>query len=282
MKISELVKNAPTLSFEVFPPKDSQPLPPLDETLKRLSALNPDFISVTYGAAGTNVGRTMEVCELIKKYNMTSLQHFTCVGNTAEEIDDFTKRYAALGIKNLLLLRGDLTEEKKPIDFVYASDLIKYFSRKHGDFDIGAAAYPETHIEAESAKADIRSLKLKQEYGAKFLITQLCFDPANLERWLKKARGMGVKIPVIAGVMPALKKESVIKMCLSNGCSIPKKLARIIGKYADAPEDFKKAGIEFTASLIGEINKIGVAGVHIYTLNNYREVEQIAKATAAN
>jgi methylenetetrahydrofolate reductase (NADPH) len=277
MKICDSINKKNTLSFEVFPPKDDQPLDELKETLLQLQRHNPDFISVTYGAGGTNVGRSIEVSKMVEEMGSTPLQHFTCIGNTKEDIDKFTEEYKNIGVENLLLLRGDFKkgEQETGGDFEHATDMIKYFSENHPEFCIGGAAYPETHIESDSAKADIRFLKDKQELGAKFLVTQLCFDAGSFERWLKKIRGMGITIPVIAGVMPAITSNGIIKMCLSNGCSIPKGLSKIIGRYQDYPEDFKKAGIEFTKKLIEDIKAAGANGIHLYTLNKWKIADEL-------
>ncbi|MDR2457594.1 MAG: methylenetetrahydrofolate reductase [Clostridiales Family XIII bacterium] len=288
MKIENLLKKKRTISFEVFPPKNDKPIEPLIETLSHLEKLNPDFISVTFGAGGSNQGRALEISKMISDFGIESLQHFTCVGSDKKTIDEMAKKFTAARIHNLLLLRGDYPKTDSldktnhtnafSLDksaFKNASDLIKYFSENYPDFSIGAAAYPETHLEALSNKSDVRFLKLKQDLGAKFFITQLCFDENNFYNWCKKIKKAGVHIPIIAGLMPVLYKEGIIKICLQNGCSIPKNLSRIIGKYGDDSADFKKAGIEFTRNLIEKIQNAGADGIHLYTLNKYKDVEEI-------
>lgn len=277
MHIKQLLKNKKTVSFEIFPPKEEQDLAPLETTLEHLSKLSPDFISVTYGAGGTNVGRSLDVLELLNKYELNSLQHFTCIGNSVQKIEDFVSEYKKVGVKNLLLLRGDYKEgtETTGSDFKNATDLIEHFKKNHPEFCIGGACYPETHIEAISSKSDVRYLKLKQELGAEFLVSQLCFDSNNFDNFIKKIRQRGVKIPIIAGIMPVISHKGIIKMCLSNGCSIPKKLSRIIGKYENNPEDFKKAGMEYTKELITNLQKTDIAGIHLYTLNKYKDAEEL-------
>lgn len=276
IKISNILKKKFTLSFEVFPPKDDAPLDNLNETLEYLRKVEPDFISVTYGAGGSDIGRTIEVASLVMLKRLEVLQHFTCIGNKKSEIIDFTNKYKEIGINNFLLLRGDFknNEKKTGGDFAHASELISFFSKEFPDLDYGAACYPETHLLAESVKKDIKFLKLKQEMGAKYFITQLCFDPTNLENFIKKLRKNSINIPIIAGVMPVLSRNGIINMCLSNGCSIPKNLSRIIGKYEDE-EDFKKAGIEFSIELIDKIKDSGVKGIHLYTLNKHKNLKEI-------
>lgn len=277
MKLSELLKSKKTFSFEVFPPKADKPLEPLSETLSRLYGFEPDFISITYGAGGTNKGRSVDVCGLVMKAGLTAMPHFTCIGNTRGKIEEYMADYISLGIENILLLRGDLPEGWSGTrgDFTHASMLIEYFKERHPGISLGAAAYPEVHIESESVETDVAYLKMKQDMGADFFLTQLCHDADAYARFIERIRRAGVTIPVIVGLMPILSAPGTIRMSLSNGCSIPSGLASIIGRYEDVPEDFLKAGKDFTIRLIERYIAAGIDGLHLYTLNKYQDIADI-------
>jgi methylenetetrahydrofolate reductase (NADPH) len=281
MKISKLLKNKTTFSFEVFPPKQEQSLDPLKKTLEKLYTHSPDFISVTYGAGGTNAGRSLEVCRLIMEANQTILPHFTCIGNTYEKVDKHTLEYLDMGVENILLLRGDLPKgwSHTQGDFSYATDLIDYFTTKNKNaVDIAVAAYPEMHLESMDINSDLRILKTKAEKGGSFFITQLCHNLENYKIFLENVRKADIDKPIIAGIMPILSRPGVINMSLNNGCSIPRDLARIIGKYEDDPIGFKEAGKEWTAKLIQKYIALGVEGIHLYTLNKYEDIQDILEA----
>ncbi|MEE3420004.1 MAG: methylenetetrahydrofolate reductase [Lachnospiraceae bacterium] len=281
--IPEIMKHRMTLSFEVFPPKQDKPLDPLMEVLDKLYTVEPDFISCTYGAGGTNVGRHMEICKSIAESGKTiPISHFTCIGSHREDIKKQMDTCLSLGINHILVLRGDIPEgwEGTRGDFQHASELIGFLREEYGDkFVLSMAAAPEKHIEAATFAEDIAHLKMKQDSGADFITTQLCYDVQGFERWLDKIRKAGIYIPVDVGIMPVLNKNSVIKMCLgTNGCSIPQPLAEMISKhYNDDPEDFRKAGIEYTVKMVYEYMALGVQGLHFYSLNKADAVLEICK-----
>jgi methylenetetrahydrofolate reductase (NADPH) len=206
------------------------------------------------------------------------MPHFTCVGNTRDRIDAYLADYLDFGIENLLLLRGDPPKDRPatPGDFAHASDLIEYVAARHPGLALGAACYPETHIEAASPQDDARRLKQKQDMGAGFFVSQLCYDPEAYERFTLRIEKEGVTVPVIMGVMPVLSKDGLIRMTLSNGCCIPAGLAALIGKYGDDEADFRKAGREFTLRLIERYLAIGIQGLHLYTMNKHEDLAKIA------
>ncbi|MBP5291053.1 MAG: methylenetetrahydrofolate reductase, partial [Lachnospiraceae bacterium] len=238
MRIPDIMKGRMSFSFEVFPPKEDKPLEPLLKALEELYKFNPDFISCTYGAGGTNVGRNLEVLRSIKNRGETiPVTHFTCVGNSREDIRRQLDEYLSIGVDHLLALRGDLPANNSGTggDFSYANELIAFIRAHYGDrFVIAIGAYPEKHIEAKNLAEDIAHLRIKQDAGADFIMTQLCFDTDGFRRWMDRIRRAGVRIPINAGVMPVTNKDSVIRMALSrNGCSIPRHLAEIISRYWD-------------------------------------------------
>ncbi len=277
MKISELLKKQMTFSFEVFPPKKDKPMEPLTETLNELARFKPDYISCTYGAGGTNVGRSKETCKAIMDAGRNVMTHFTCIGSSREEATKKIGEYKEMGVDNVMALRGDLPEGWKDTQgyFLHADRLIAHIKDKFPDICIGAACYPEKHISAVSKEADIAHLRSKQDNGAEFFMTQLCYDAQEYERFREKLKKAGVTVPVIVGIMPVLFKDGLIRMTLSNGCSIPSDLADIIGKYGDDPDDFKKAGKEYTIKLMYKYMNMGIDGIHIYSLNKYKDLAEI-------
>jgi methylenetetrahydrofolate reductase (NADPH) len=277
MKINQLLRVKRTFSFEVFPPKEDSPIEPIRETLEHLYKFKPDFISCTYGAGGTNKGRNLEVCKAIKDSGNEALSHFTCIGSNREEILEYMKSYRGIGIENVLALRGDIPKgwESARSDFSHANDLLAFLTQNSPDICFGAAGYPEKHLTAPSFGSDIEFLRAKQSSGASFIVTQLCHDAETYGGFLERVRRAGINIPIIAGLMPILFREGTIRMTLSNGCSIPRELAEIIGKYEDNPSDFKKAGKEYTARQIGRFLDAGANGLHVYTMNKHEDIGEI-------
>lgn len=280
MKVTDIMKKRMSFSFEVFPPKAEQSMEPLLDTLEHLYAYKPDFISCTYGAGGTNVGRNMEICKAIKESGKTiPVTHYTCIGNKKEKIREELEAYLKMGVNHILALRGDFPKgwQETRGDFDHANELVEYIRMNFPEFCIAVAGNPEKHIQAGSLKEDIAHLRLKQDAGGEYIMTQLCYDVKNYQCWVEQIRKAGVTLPIDAGIMPVLSKDPTIRMTVSNGCSIPKELAEIIGKYGDSPEDFKKAGKEYTVKLIYDYINMGIDGLHIYTLNKWQDVADIIK-----
>jgi len=277
MKVTDIMKKKMTFSFEVFPPKEDKPMEPLLETLNELYRFEPDYISCTYGAGGTNIGRSLEVCKAVKESGHNVVPHMTCIGNTREDIRKYVGEYTAIGIENLLALRGDFPKGWNGTkgDFKNADSLIGFVRDNYPDLSIGAACYPEKHLLAPSFEADITHLRQKQDNGADFLTTQLCYDIDAYRRFIDRIRKAGIGLPVVVGVMPVLNKDAVINMTLGNGCSVSRDLADIIGKYGDDPDDFRKAGKEYTCSLIHRYIAEGIDGLHIYSLNKQKNISDI-------
>lgn len=278
MKIIETLRERMSFSFEVFPPKTDQGMVNLKAAMQHYYEYKPDFISCTYGSGGSNAGRNAEVCELLKADGATEVMtHFTCIGNTKEDIISKMRHYRSIGIENILAMRGDLPKgwQGTQGDFSNADGLINFINKKFPEFCIAAACYPEKHILAPSFSADIAHLRTKQDNGAEFLVSQLCHDVNAYATFVDRIRKAGIDLPIVLGIMPVLDKDAIIRMTLSNGCSIPDELATIIGKYGDNPDDFKKAGIEYTINQIFRFISAGIVGLHIYTLNKYEDVETI-------
>ena len=278
MKITEVLKERMSFSFEVFPPKTDKGMENLKAAMQHYYTFKPDFISCTYGAGGGNAGRNVEVCETLKADGATEVMtHFTCIVNTKEKIKSEIDHYVSFGIQNMLAMRGDLPEgwEGTNGDFSNADGLIKYIKTEFSELCLSAACYPEKHVIAPSFSSDIAHLRSKQDNGAKFLMSQLCHDVEAYKIFVDRIRKAGISIPIILGIMPALDKDAIIRMTVSNGCSIPASLAEIIGKYGNSPEEFKKAGIEYTINQMYRFMEAGINGLHLYALNKYEDIETI-------
>ena len=295
VKLSELMKQKMLLSFELFPPKTDKGMANLPGTIEHLCKYRPEYISCTYGAGGTNVGKNMEVCQLIKDAGTIPVTHFTCIGNTADGIKDQLKNYLDNGIDHMLALRGDLPFGWTGTggDFNYATDLVAYVRKEFGDkIEIAVAGSPEGHIACRSLDADIAVLKQKQDNGADYIMTQLCWDMEQFKYWLDAIRQAGVTMPVDVGIMPILDQAATINMALSrNACVMPRELCEIISRYWIFPNpfdkepfdaaveqkkaDFKKAGIEYTINQIDEYRALGINGIHLYALNKWKDVSDI-------
>ena len=278
MKIIDRINTGVTLSFEVFPPKADKPLEPLLATLERLYTLKPDFISCTYGAMGSNKGRNLEVVRSIQQSgNSEALSHYTCVGNSRADVLSALSEYESAGVENLLALRGDFPAgvTQTQGDFAHANELISFIRSQTDRFSLAAACYPEKHLLAESIDADIDALLKKQDAGADFLMTQLCYSVENYLRFIDRARKRGVKLPIVAGVLPLLKKDGLVRMTLSNGCSIPAEVASLVGRYGEGEESFRAAGHAFTVSLVQRLIQEGASGIHLYTLNRFEDVSDV-------
>ena len=278
MKIIEILKEKMSFSFEVFPPKTDKGMENLKAAMKHYYEFKPDFISCTYGSGGSNAGRNTEVCEVLKADGATEVMtHYTCIGNTKENIKKEILHYRKIGLENILAMRGDLPEGWTGTqgDFSNADGLINFIKKEFPDFCISAACYPEKHLLAPSFEADIAHLRTKQDNGAEFLLSQLCHDVAAYTAFLERIAHAGIHLPVVLGIMPVLDKDAIIRMTLSNGCSIPDELAAIIGRYGNNPEDFKKAGIDYTINQIFRFMAAGIEGLHLYTLNKYEDVKTI-------
>ena len=258
------------VSFEIFPPKKEQELVGLDDTLRRMAALSPAFISVTCGAGGTGaVGKTAEIAETLQKsHGLAAMAHMTCVGACREQIHETLQDCRARGIVNILALRGDLPPElsRDSLAFTYASDLMREL-RRFGGFCVGGACYPEGHIDCDSLDKEIETLKIKEGAGADFFVSQLFFDNDVFLRFWEKARAAGVSRPITAGVMPILSRGQIERMIFMCGVSLPSRIIKLLHRYEGSSADLRRAGIEMAAAQIQSLMREGVDGVHIYTMN---------------
>ena len=284
MKISSLFNSEKTVfSFEVFPPKKTSPIESVYGRLEEISALKPDFISVTYSAGGSgSKSRTCEIATKIKRdFGVESVAHLTCINSTKADINRNLALFKENGIENILALRGDRVEGVEPQkNFTYASDLCRYIASQ-GDFDIAGACYPEVHSEATDEVEDIHNLRKKVESGASHLISQLFFDNSVYYRFLERAKIAGVNVPIEAGIMPVTSKSQIERMVSMCGASLPAKFAKIMQKYDTRPEALRDAGIAYAVDQIVDLIAHGVDGIHLYTMNNPYVARKITEAVSS-
>ena len=270
MKISEIISaDKPSLSFEVFPPKTSAAFESVKSATEEIAALHPSFISVTYGAGGGTSEYTADIAKNIKdKYGVPPLAHLSCVSSNHDEITTRLQKLKEYGIENVLALRGDIPDgmDKSAMEYRYASELVEEI-RREGGFCIGGACYPEAHPESENAEADIENLKRKADAGCDFLTTQMFFDNNILYNFMYRALKAGIKIPVIAGIMPVTNSKQIKRICSISQTMLPQRFRRIVDRYGDKPEAMKQAGIAFATEQIIDLFANGVNAVHVYSMN---------------
>ena len=271
MKIHHLFEQKkPVLSFEIFPPKRNGDVQSVYKTIDELAKLNPDYMSVTYGAAGSERGEeTVKIASRIKNiYNIEALAHLTCVNATKDELDRLLEDYSKHQIENILALRGDyeLQTNREIGDFKYASDLVTFIKDKN-TFGIGAACYPEGHIEARSLTADLFHLKHKVTQGVDFLVTQLFFDNEKYYAFLNEVRSLDINVPITVGIMPVLNRKQIERMVELSGASLPEKFKKILVKYEHNPAALEDAGIAYACEQMVDLLSNGVQGLHLYVMN---------------
>lgn len=273
MKIKELYKNKPVISLEIFPPKPETPIDTVLDTIDALSDLKPAFISVTYGAGGGTKSHTAKIADIIKnKYNIEALAHLTCIGSTRQDIDSTLEQLRKSNIENIMALRGDFPNGVGPASqehaqYRYAKDLIDHI-KETDNFCIGAACYPEGHIECPDRVENLKHLRLKADSGADFLITQLFFDNNLYYSFMEKLDILGVDLPVSAGIMPVINKKQIERITGLCGATLPVKFRRILDRYGDNPAALKEAGIAYATEQIIDLLSGGADGIHLYTMNH--------------
>lgn len=268
MKISDILKNKEiTISCELFPPKLGTELANTRKIVAETAALDPDFISVTYGAAGSTASFTAELAETVEKCGIPALAHVTCVSSDRESLSEYLASLKNHGIENILALRGDMPEGREPKKvFKHASDLAAEI-KTMGDFCVGGACYPEGHPEAVSVSADIDALKIKAESGCEFFTTQMFFDNDIMYSFMTKFQRKGINIPVIAGIMPITNAKQLKRSASLSGTTVPRRLREIVERFGDKPAAMRQAGIAFATEQIIDLIANGVNNIHIYTMN---------------
>jgi methylenetetrahydrofolate reductase (NADPH) len=288
MKIrSKLNPSKPGFSFEFFPPKTPEGEKLLWETLEDLRALEPTFVSVTYGAGGSTRDRTIELVSHIKeRTGIEAMAHLTCVGHTKDELGQVLDTLAKARIENILALRGDAPKgsgsfEKSDGGFQYASELVAFIRERNLGFSVGTAAYPEGHIETPSREVDLRNLKTKVDEGCDFVITQLFFDNAFYFDFVERARRNGINVPIVPGIMPITNYDQVQRFVRMCGATVPMRLQIELEKVKDDAEAVMQLGVAHATLQCSELLGRGVPGIHFYTLNRSPAARMIVTALRA-
>jgi methylenetetrahydrofolate reductase (NADH) len=288
MRIDEILNaDGPVFSIEFFPPKTPEGTDALFETVEALKPLEPDFVSVTYGAGGATRDGTVEIATRIKRdHGLEAMAHLSCVGESREGLAEILGRFEAAGITNVLALRGDPPGGQGSFEahdggLSSAAELAAFISERH-DFAIGGACFPEVHPEAPSPEADLAYLKTKVEAGARFLITQLFFDNRAYFEFVESARAIGIDVPIIPGVIPIASYAQVSRICDLCDASIPRELSAAMEALGGDAEAEALLGVAFAARQCEELLAGGAPGVHFYALNRAPGTRAVLSALQAS
>lgn len=271
LAFEKLKLGIPTLSYEFFPSRSPEGWSTLYSSLGEVAKQNLDFVSMTYGAGGSTRKKTVDLIGRIQnELGVETVAHLTCGGHSRDELRQILDQLQSAGVHAIMALRGDPLRGEKtftvhPDGFSHASDLIAFICEKY-NFTIGCASYPEIHPESTNAEDDIRYLKLKQESGANFTVTQLFFDNDDFYRFRQRAENAGVTIPIVAGIMPVSGTSPLTRFQEMCGCHISRKLLAFLGGDADSDQIVQR-GIDYGILQCGDLLDHDVAGVYLYTLN---------------
>lgn len=290
MHISDILKSGtPTFSFEFFPPKTPQALDQLFEAIRQLEPLSPAFVSVTYGAGGSTREMTHDLVVRIKTATtLDPIPHLTCVGHSESEIEKILARYAEAGVSNILALRGDPPRDQSEYDhskdvFPQATRLVSFIKKfsTHGDprgFGIGVAGFPEGHPATPNRLLEMDYLKAKVDAGADYICTQLFFDNRDFFDFRDRCVLAGIKVPIIAGIMPVTSLGSMKRMAeLAGGARFPARLLKALQRGGDSTEAIRQIGLHYATEQCADLLDQGVAGIHFYTLNQSTATREICQ-----
>ena len=274
MKITDIINNNKCgISYEVFPPKKETSFENVKLATEKIAALNPNFMSVTYGAGGGTSRYTLDIAGNIQDtYGIPMLAHLTCVSSDRKTVEDRLKTMHELGIENVMALRGDLTPElmdsdRSKWDYNYAVQLIRDIKDTGYDFCIGAACYPEVHPESPDQATDIRYLKEKVDAGADFITTQMVFDNNLFFNFMYKIREAGITVPVLPGIMPITNANQVERAIKLSGSFMPQRFKSLVDKFGSDPNAMRQAGIAYATDQIIDLYANGITNVHVYSMN---------------
>jgi methylenetetrahydrofolate reductase (NADPH) len=286
MRISGiLARKQPVFSFEFFPPKSDESAAQLERTIADLQRLEPDYVSVTYGAGGSTREKTLDIVSRIKRETgIEAMAHLTCVGSTKEELRSVLDRLCEAGVENVLALRGDPPKGQSTFvategGFQYASELAEFIRDNYGDkLCIGGAGYPEKHVECGNPAVDLANLKRKVDNGVSFIVTQLFFDNRRYFEFVDNARAKGINVPILPGIMPITNASQVERFTLLCGASLPFRLAAELDRRRDDPKAVMQLGIAHATAQCIELLQSGAPGIHFYTLNRSTATMQVLTA----
>lgn len=273
MKITEILTDKLSLSFEVFPPKTDTAFENVRAATEEIAKLHPSFMSVTYGAGGGTSKYTLDIAKQINdKYSVPSLAHLTCVSSTKQTVRERIADIKEAGIQNVMALRGDIPSQlqnsnRENWDYHHAVELVRELREAGDDLCIGGACYPEIHPESENQKEDIKYLKEKVDAGCDFLTTQMFFDNNLLYNFLYKIREAGITVPVIPGIMPITNANQVARAIKLSGSFMPQRFKSLVDKFGSNPLAMKQAGIAYATDQIIDLYANGITNVHVYSMN---------------
>jgi methylenetetrahydrofolate reductase (NADPH) len=295
VKITDLLRYArergePVFSFEFFPPKTAEGERALFHTVEALRPLGPAYVSVTYGAGGSTRLKTVELVKRLKRETeIEAMAHVTCVGSSRDEIAAVLDEVADAGIQNVLALRGDPPRGQAsftphPDGFRWASELVAFVRSRpeRWSFCLGAAAYPEGHVETRDLTVDLANLKAKVDAGVDFLVTQLFFENARYFGFVERARAAGVTVPIIPGIMPFTNVEQVERFTAMCGASIPPPLRAAMEVRREDPDGAAELGVAYASLQCADLLRRGAPGIHFYTLNRSPSTRAIVAALRAS
>jgi len=279
-KIVDLLATGRTFSFEFFPPKTDAAQLSLLGTIAELEPLHPSFVSVTYGAGGSTRERTRDLVTWVRhNTSITPMAHLTCVGHTKPEIEEIVATYQDNGIDNILALGGDPstdTDQARPSDFAFAMDLVEHLrtaERATAPLSIGVAAHPELHPRSPDRRSDRQHLARKLRL-ADFAITQFFFEVDHYVRLVEELADLGVRTPIIPGIMPVTNKSQVQRMAQMSGAAFPQWLADRLAD-TDDPDEIHRIGVDVATQLCAKLLEVGAPGLHFYTLNRSTSTREI-------
>lgn len=279
--------NRPLRSLEFFPPKDDEGVANLRSAAGVLKRLQPDFVSVTYGAGGSTRERTAQVSAMLKdECGFTVMPHLTCVGSSRDEISALADKIHAAGYRNIMTLRGDPPKGQTVFEpykdgLRYASDLVTLLKSRHPDFCLGVAGYPERHPESPDEKSDLENLKRKVDSGAAFVTTQLFFDNNVYYRFVDRCRSAGIQVPIVPGIMPVLSLKQIQRFTQMCGASLPEKLVKRLEAAGDLADAVEAIGIDWALTQIRDLISKGAPGYHLYILNRAKSAVALTAGLAA-
>jgi methylenetetrahydrofolate reductase (NADPH) len=256
-------------SFEFFPPKTENGFGSLFRTVEELKGLNPDFVSVTWGAGGSSRGKTVEiVAKIQRELGITAMAHLSCIGSSRDQLAETLERLAGAGIENVLALGGDRPDDYRPPAgaFMYANELTR-FIRSRWDFALAGACYPETHPLAPSRKTDLENLTLKINEGAEVLITQLFFDNQEYFDFVERARAAGIEQPIVPGIMPIISTSNIRRITQMCGARIPAELESELSDVEGDDARTLEVGVSWATRQCRALLDGGAPGIHFYTMN---------------
>lgn len=282
MLLSEIFSSSPfAISIEIFPPKTEEGDQTLREHMAALNQHSPAFMSCTYGAGGSTRDRTIDWCkEIHTDFKRTAMAHFTCVGSTKDELNQWLDRASEAGIHNIMALRGDPPkgeEDFKPVDggLAYANELVELIRQHPAEFGIGVAGYPEKHLEAESMSVDLDNLKRKVDAGADAIFTQLFFNNENFFRFRDDCDKLGINIPIVPGIMPITNFARIKRITSMCGTDFPADLSSKLEAVQDDNQAQFEVGVEFAIDQCNQLREAGVDGIHFYALNKSDACDKI-------